>query len=1070
MKKIYKSNIKKILVIFFVIIICNLLNYNVLAKESDIEKDEFNVMQVSQQYLDYLKLSEEEKSKTIMPRIYEILKSNNKIRNPFKLARLLGNSLTIDYTLQTIIPENMIIKNQQDTYSCWTFSSLASLESCLALKDKKEDKTPIIYDFSERHMEYTTSQSFINEETNEKVFNTIGFNREVGSGGNFNISIPYLTNGIGAIHEDEMKFINDESPINIEEIKGKKVITQVNDITVFPSYQFSDDKTEIIQQMKDHLKNYGAIDAAIYGASLDDTTCYNSETGAIYCNNSTTYQLNHAVAIVGWDDDYPISYFVEGNQPTNPGAWIVKNSWGEDVGDNGYMYVSYEDANIYLQLNGIVNAQTEIEYENIYQYDEFGGMLYFGLKNTSRIYLATEFEKQTQTKEYLTHVSISTPQEIKCKVYVNLDGTSKDQSDLNPVQLKAGESEIISAGYHTLEFKEPLKINSDKFVVVIETEETSGNIVNTYLECNYGEFTNTDTIWDNVEVETEKCFYANENSFLQNKWTDTSKLFSISNGSIPNGDTTIKAFSTSNVLEDISITTQPSKTEYIEGQDFDSTGMIVKANYANGTLLEITDYTIIDGTKLALGQTEVIISYNGKTATQPIKVEKNTVESLEIIEGPTNIEYWAGDKFDSTGIIIKATYKDCTTKMITEGYIIKDGDVLKNDQKEVIIQYEGKTVALKITVKRNTVNKIEIIDNSIKKEYIVGQNFNSEGMVIKVTYANGNIKEITEGYTIENGTNLQTNQTEIEIEYEGQTTTLKITVIEKEITSIKIINMPSKTEYIQTKEELDLTGGIIKTTYNDNTTEEISMNSKEVTVTGFDNQNIGKQTLKLTYQDKTIEFDIEVKELEKPKHSNYENAKANVTGVKVNISSTDNKYETILKIELSNIINNINTNDQNEYYYYISPRASDKNITEWTKINDLQISEDGKYTFNINTSDYAKEDDKEQLLNANNLYIYIKEVATKNNIKSELETESILLNIDIDQIKAEGYVDEDKKVEVEAGKIQNSSSGENINNDNTTANGTIPKAGKNILMILIVLILCILSRIIYLKYNDIQIK
>ena len=264
-----------------------------------------------------------------------------------------------------------------------------------------------------------------------------------------------------------------------------------------------------------------------------------------------------------------------------------------------------------------------------------------------------------------------------------------------------------------------------------------------------------------------------------------------------------------------------------------------------------------------------------------------------------------------------------------------------------------------------------------------------------------------------------------------------------------------------------MAGGIIEITYNDNTTEELSMNSKDITVTGFNNQNTGKQTLKLTYQNKNIEFDVEIKELEKPKHTDFKNIKANVAGVKVNISSTDNKYETIIKIELKDIINNINSNDKNEYYYYISPRPTDKNITDWIKINNLQITEDGKYIFNINTRDFAKEEEKEQLLNANNLYIYIKEVVTKNNIKSEIQTESILLNIDIEQIKAEGYVDEDKKIEVEAGEIQNSGSAENIDKDDTTANVTIPKAGKSLYILLILLTLCVLSRIIYLKYKDI---
>ena len=50
---------------------------------------------------------------------------------------------------------------------------------------------------------------------------------------------------------------------------------------------------------------------------------------------------NHAVVIVGYDDDYPASNFLKGHEPEKNGAWLVKNSWGSDLNDfpnSGYRH------------------------------------------------------------------------------------------------------------------------------------------------------------------------------------------------------------------------------------------------------------------------------------------------------------------------------------------------------------------------------------------------------------------------------------------------------------------------------------------------------------------------------------------------------------------------------------------------------------------------------------------------------------------------------------------------------------------------------------------------------------
>lgn len=84
------------------------------------------------------------------------------------------------------------------------------------------------------------------------------------------------------------------------------------------------------------------------------------------------------------------------------------------------------------------------------------------------------------------------------------------------------------------------------------------------------------------------------------------------------------------VLEQISIDTPPTKTEYVEGEYFNPSGMIVKAGYNGGKTVEITDYTY-SKEELKKGDTEVVITYGDKTASQAITVSERTVIPSENI-------------------------------------------------------------------------------------------------------------------------------------------------------------------------------------------------------------------------------------------------------------------------------------------------------------------------------------------------------------------------------------------------------------------------------------------------------
>ncbi len=84
-------------------------------------------------------------------------------------------------------------------------------------------------------------------------------------------------------------------------------------------------------------------------------------------------------------------------------------------------------------------------------------------------------------------------------------------------------------------------------------------------------------------------------------------------------------------LTSIAVTTQPTKTSYVPGESFDRTGMVVKANYSDGTSEEISAYTVSEIDKDKIGEQTLTVSYLGKTDTITIYVVEPGITSLNNI-------------------------------------------------------------------------------------------------------------------------------------------------------------------------------------------------------------------------------------------------------------------------------------------------------------------------------------------------------------------------------------------------------------------------------------------------------
>lgn len=370
---------------------------------------------------------------------------------------------TSSYDLRDYI--SIQVKNQGATGACWALAMSTVFETNLSLKNN------INMQISARHMDYATSQSFKNNQTND-----MGFSKEVNTGGTAEIALAYLTNGSGPIDESEMPFSETFGDIDLNEVKNKTTNFQVDKWVTFPNIYKNENGTyvnsegneytteeinSIRNQIKQHIMENGALYSGIH-VSTGFSKYFNISTHSYNCNDYTKV-TDHAITIIGWDDNYSRYNFNEEVRPKSDGAYIVQNSWGNDDRlSNGTFYISYEDAIIENEIYGIVDI-TEKNYTNIYQYDELGRNQYFQVSGIDFAYGANVFERENNKSEMLTQVAISTYMQVDCEVYVNPSDGEITEEKL----IKVAEKTIVP-GYNTIYLNSAVNLIGNKFAVVVK--------------------------------------------------------------------------------------------------------------------------------------------------------------------------------------------------------------------------------------------------------------------------------------------------------------------------------------------------------------------------------------------------------------------------------------------------------------------------------------------------------------------------------------------------------------------------------------------------------------------------
>ena len=331
------------------------------------------------------------------------------------------------------------------------------------------------------------------------------------------------------------------------------------------------------------------------------------------------------------------------------------------------------------------------------------------------------------------------------------------------------------------------------------------------------------------------------------------------------------------------------KQNYQYGEPLDINGGTILVTRSSGRTETINlDTNMVTGfNPNQLGQQTLTVTYKGATTDYTVEVE-DYVTDIEITR-PNKEIYSLGEELDLTGATVKlvmasgttTTPVDMTASMIT-GF-----DSSTEGAKLITVTYQGFTKTFSVSV-MDSVKGMILVTLPNKLDYLYGESLDLTGGSIALIKESGQTspipmtKDMVSGYS----PNILGNQT-ITVTYEECTQEFIVNV--KDFISKLQVKAPTKTKY-EYGEDLDLTGGIASILMaSGKVVEETPLTASMISI--FNNEQVGKQTIAVTYQGLQGEFQVTVEDKVKgismnelPNKVEYEyREKLDVTGATINV-------------------------------------------------------------------------------------------------------------------------------------------------------------------------------------------
>ncbi len=308
------------------------------------------------------------------------------------------------------------------------------------------------------------------------------------------------------------------------------------------------------------------------------------------------------------------------------------------------------------------------------------------------------------------------------------------------------------------------------------------------------------------------------------------------------------------VRTELEILDLPHKTEYYVGDTLELSGIRLLLRCGDREEIITEGFTCTSSVLTKEGEQPIMVVYDGYAVDFSVYVHPLEITALTLETTPTEVHYFIGDSLRTEGIALHVTFNNGETETVTDGYTCSPTHLTAAGEQNVTVEYGGYAVSFPVSVSTPELIGISVASLPAQSTCFVGDDLQTNGLTLMLTYNNGKTEIVSSGYRISPTRLTSPGEKVITVEYGGLTTAFPITVSDVFITEITISNMPKKTTYY-IGNTLDIGGLTLRAVYNNG---EITEITDGFSCTPMKLENTGTQIISAAYGKHAATFTVEV--------------------------------------------------------------------------------------------------------------------------------------------------------------------------------------------------------------------